>query len=89
MFGEWTKFILWEPLTKAMYCRRRKWLHASIEKGFCPLTFLFLNDFIFYGLIIQCDETLFSLPFLCAEKRTKYVPYLSDQKKSVYLYREF
>ena len=39
MFGEWTKFILLEPLTKAMYCRRRKWLHASIEKGLCPYLF--------------------------------------------------
>ena len=42
MFGDWTKFILLEPLTKAMYCRRRKWLHASIEMGFCLLTFLFI-----------------------------------------------
>ena len=64
MFGEWTKFILWEPLTKAMYCRRWKWLHASIEKGFCLLTFLFLYDFIFWGLIIQCDKSQFFLPFL-------------------------
>ena len=39
MFGEWTKFILLEPLTKAMYCRRWKWLHASIEKGLCPYLF--------------------------------------------------
>ena len=39
MFGEWTKFILREPLTKAMYCRRWKWLHASIEKELCPYLF--------------------------------------------------
>ena len=50
MFGEWTKFILWEPLTKAMYCRRRKWLHAYIEKGLYLLTFLFIWFYI-YGLI--------------------------------------
>ena len=50
MFGEWTKFILWEPLTKAVYCRRRKWLHGSTEKGLCPLTFLFIWFYI-YGLI--------------------------------------
>ena len=88
MFGEWTKFILWGPLTKAMYCRRRKWLHAYLEKGLCPLTFLFLY-YIFMSYIARCDESRFFLPFLCIEKRTKYVPYLSDQKKSVYLYREF